>query len=126
MHSILILFPTSFLFICTVRNHVVHPYSNMNTGTSLKKSCYTLSDKSDFHLIDNLSISVSTFIWHVLTLLSIDEMLLPRYANWSANFRGLPLKVKMIPFYLHSYRGQCLSLFDLGHAVGILLGIVYL
>ena len=40
------------------------------------------------------------FIWHILTSLSIDEILLPRYVNMCTIFRGLPLKVKMAPYCL--------------------------
>ena len=35
----------------------------------------------------------------MLTLFSVDEMLLLRYVNWSTNFRGLPMKVE-IAFFL--------------------------
>ena len=34
---------------------------------------------------------------HILTSLSVDEIWLPRYVNWSINFRGLTLKVEMEP-----------------------------
>ena len=33
---------------------VVHPYSSIDTTTAWKKSCFILSDRSDFHMIDNL------------------------------------------------------------------------
>ena len=39
----------------------------------------------DFHMVDNLSIAVHVFLC-MLTLLSVDEILLLRYMNWS-NFR---------------------------------------
>ena len=32
---------------------------------------------------------------HMLTSLSVDEILPPTYMNWSANFRGLQLKAEM-------------------------------
>ena len=44
-------------------------------------------------MIDNLSIAV-----RMLTSLSIDEILLPRYVNWSTNFRVLPLRMEMALF----------------------------
>ena len=33
----------------------------------------------------------------MLTSLSLDEMLLPRYVNWSTNSKGMPLRVEMAP-----------------------------
>ena len=53
---------------------------------------------SNFHTIKNPSVAVNTFLMRMLTLLSVDEILLPRYMNWSTNFRVLPFKVKMTPF----------------------------
>ena len=39
-----------------------------------------------------------------MTLLSVDEILLPKYANWSINFKGLPLRVEMTTSHLkHMY-----------------------
>ena len=43
-------------------------------------------------MINNLSIAVHAFVRFMLTSLSVDEMLLLRYVNWSINFRGLLLK----------------------------------
>ena len=45
---------------------------------------------------DALSIEVHVFPTRMLTSFSVAEMLLWRYVNWSSNFRGLPLKVKMV------------------------------
>ena len=55
--------------------------------------------RSDFHMISNLSIAVHTFPMHMLASLSVDEILLPKYVNWSTNFRGGQFKVKK-PFSL--------------------------
>ena len=93
--SILVKFPSSFFSMCFVRIQVVHPYSRTNTETVWKKSCLIFSERSDLHRINNLSIEVCVFTRHMLTLLSVDEILLPRYVNWFTNFRGLPLKVEM-------------------------------
>ena len=51
-------------------------------------------------MINNLSISVHAFTRHMLTSLSVDEILLLRYMNLSTNFRGLPLQVKIAPSFL--------------------------
>ena len=37
----------------------------------------------------------------LLTSLSVDEILLPGYLFWSANIRGLPLKVELAPSFLN-------------------------
>ena len=53
-----------------------------------------------FQMSDNLSIAVHTFASHILTSLSVDETLLPKYLNLSTNFRGPPLRLEMAPFRL--------------------------
>ena len=45
-----------------------------------------------FYLRDQISI---TFLMHQLTSLSVDEISLPWYVDWSTNFRVLPLLGKM-------------------------------
>ena len=50
-------------------------------------------------MIDNLSIVVCAFPMHILTSLSVDEILVSKYVNQCTNFRGLPLKVEMAPSY---------------------------
>ena len=46
-------------------------------------------------MIDKLSIAVHAFAMSMLTLLSVDEILLPKYVNFSTDFKGLPLSVEM-------------------------------
>ena len=48
-------------------------------------------------MIDNLSITVHAFARHMLTSLSVNEILLLRYVNLSTNFRGPPHKIEMVP-----------------------------
>ena len=67
----------------------------LDTATAWKKSCFLFSDRSGFHIIDNLSIAVHIFARHILSSLLVDEILLPMYVNLSTNFRGLPLCVEM-------------------------------
>ena len=57
-------------------------------------------DVSDFHSIDNPLIAVHAFAHRMLTLLSVDEILLPRYVNCSINFNGLSPRVEVTPFLL--------------------------
>ena len=86
--AFLCIFHLVFFFICFVSIHMVHPCSSMETATAGKKFCFILLEKSDFQMIH-------VFSRHMLTSLSVDEILLLRYVNRSTNFKGLPLKVKM-------------------------------
>ena len=44
-----------------LRVQVVHSDSSINTASTWKKSRFILSDRSDFHMIDSLSIAVPAF-----------------------------------------------------------------
>ena len=66
-------------------------------------------------MIDNLLISVQIFFMRMLTSLSVDEILLPRYVNWSTNFRGLLFNDEMAP---SCFKGIQLGQFYLREAVG--------
>ena len=61
-----------------VNVHVVHPYGSADTTADWQKLRSILSDKSDFHMTDSLSIAVQAFVNRVLISFSVDEMLLPR------------------------------------------------
>ena len=60
------------------------------TQPQLGRNHLILLARSDFYMVDNLSIAVHAFIKCMLTTLLVDEILLPRYVNLSTNFRGLP------------------------------------
>ena len=50
-----------------------------------------LPERSDFWMIDNLSIVVHSFSdAYADIVFSVDKILLPRNGNWSINLRGLP------------------------------------
>ena len=53
---------------------VVNFYRNTNTVTCKKKFRFILSQRSDFLMIDNLSIAVHAFTRRMLTSFSLDEM----------------------------------------------------
>ena len=59
--SILVQLPSSFFSIRLVSVHVVYPYSRIDTNAASMKLCFILSDRSEFHMIDNLSIAVYAF-----------------------------------------------------------------
>ena len=56
-------------------------------------------------MIDNMSIAPHTFVRCMLTTLSINEILLPRYVNQSTNFRDLLFKVEKVPSCLKEMNG---------------------
>ena len=69
----------------------MHPYSSIDSTAAWKKLRFILSDRSDFHMADRLSLTVHAFASRVLTSVSVDETLLPRLVNLSTSFRELPL-----------------------------------
>ena len=93
--SMLVQFPSSFFSIYFISVNVVHPYSSIDTTAAWKKFRFNLSDRSDFHMVDSLLISVHAFTRCILRSLSVDKMLLPRYVNESSNFREQPFRVEM-------------------------------
>ena len=79
--SILMLFPSRFFSEYFVSIHGVHSHNSIDTAW--KKSHFILLDRSDFQMTDYLLIAFYAFHRCMLTSLSVDEMLLPRYVNWS-------------------------------------------
>ena len=67
-----------------IRVKVIRPYCS--TYTAWKNAYFILSERSGFHKF--MSIAEHTFSIHILTLLSVDEILLLRYMNWFTNFWG--------------------------------------
>ena len=61
----------------------MQPYHSTDMATAKENSYFILSERSDFHWS-------LTFQITMLALLSVDEILLLRYMNWSTNFRSLP------------------------------------
>ena len=122
-HSILAQLPSSFFSIRLVGLHVVHPYGRIDTTTAWKNLPFCLSDRTEFQMIDNLSIAVTSFI---LMSFSVNDILLPRYKNLSTNFREPPFRVEMSPFLwklmysvcLHSHGGCLLQIIQQGFGLG--------
>ena len=79
------LLPRFVVFLCNycqdfvsmrlVSIHVVKPYSSMDTTVAWKKLRFILSDRSDFHMTDSLSIADHAFVSRVLMSFSIDKIL---------------------------------------------------
>ena len=110
VRSILVQFLSSLFSICLVSIHVVHPYNRIDTSDAWKKLSFISSDKSDFHVINNLLIAVYAFASPILMLFSVDEMLLPRYVILSTDFREPQFSMEMSPFWL-KYMYSVLSAF---------------
>ena len=125
-------FPFSFFSLRFVSVQVVHSYSSTDTDTTWKKSCFILSDRSDFHAPNNLSIAVNAIAMSILTSLSADEILLPGYVNGLLILEVCFLKRRLLLVYstltvLFAFRrDQCFMLLDPGYLVGTRLGHVYL
>ena len=64
--SILMALPSSFFSIGLVSVHVEHQYGSIDTTAAWKKLHFVLSVRSDFHMIDSLSIAAHAFASHVL------------------------------------------------------------
>ena len=93
---------SSHLVFFSMRFVSIH-LCGMNTASALKKFRFILSDRSDFHLIVNLSKAFHSFARRVLTSLSVDEMLLLRYGNYSTNFTSLALRMKTALFLAETH-----------------------
>ena len=78
----------------------MHPYSSIDTTAAWKKLRFILSVRSDFHMIESLSIAVHAFVSRVSMSFSVVETLLPRSVNLSTSFREVPSSVKMSPVWL--------------------------
>ena len=63
---------------CVIAVQVAHPYSSIDTTTAWKKLHFLLSVRSDFHMIDSLSMAAHAFVSRVSMSFSVDETLLPR------------------------------------------------
>ena len=95
--NILVKLPSSFFTNRLVSVQVVHPYSSIDTTAAWKKLRFVLLVRSDFHMIDSLSIAVHDFFSRVSMSFSVDETLLPRLVNLSTSFREVPSSVEMSP-----------------------------
>ena len=66
-------------------------------------------------MVINLSVSVCASPMHMLTLLSVEEILLPMYMNWYTNFRGLSFLYNNINNCFYLYIGSGFWQMDSGY-----------
>ena len=78
MSSSLLLQQCPACLVRLVSFQVVHPYSNIDTTAAWKKLRFILSVRSDFHMIESLSIAIHAFVSRVSMSFSVNETLLPR------------------------------------------------
>ena len=71
-------------------------FRSTDTATTSKNYRFILSERLDFHMVDNLPVPSHAFPMRMLTSLSVDKILLLRYINYSNNFRGLPFNEKIL------------------------------
>ena len=95
--SLLEQFPSSLFSLRFVIAHMVNPYSSIDKTFSWKELRFILSDKSNFHMIDSLSIAIHAFTRRIWTSLSVGEKLLPTYVNMSTNLRKPQFKMEVAP-----------------------------
>ena len=76
----------AFDFI-TSKNISVRQFSA--TYVKRLESYLILWGRLDFHMVVNVLIAVHACFLHILTSLSVDEILLPKYVKLCINFRGL-------------------------------------
>ena len=60
---------------------MVQLYSSTDTPAAWKVSGFILSERSDFQMVDNLSIAFHALSMYMLKSLSVEEILLPRHMN---------------------------------------------
>ena len=101
--SIIKQFPSSFFYGSFSKVYVVQPYSSTEMATALKNPRFISLGRSDFHIVDDLTIAVYAFHVRMLTLLSVNAILLTRYVKWSIGLQGLPFNVLMAPSSLKHF-----------------------
>ena len=99
-----------------------------------QKMRFNKSDRSDFHMTDNLLIAVHVFASRMLMSFSVDRTLLPMEVKLTTDFRDTSFCVEVFPFFiktwilfcLRSHGGKCLLMPVTDYAACIWLGRVYL
>ena len=85
--SIVVWFLSSFFSRCFIRVQLV--------TKSSKEFVFIFLERSNFHMVIKLLIEVQALSMCLLTSLSVDEILLLKFVNWSIDFRGLLFNEKM-------------------------------
>ena len=67
------------------------------TQLQLRRILILFYQRSNFHMVINLSIAICALLMYMFISFSVDEIWLSRYMNWSTNFRGLPFNEDIAP-----------------------------
>ena len=71
----------------------------MGWSHTIVPACLQLGRSPEFiREVVNISIAIHALPMRIMTLLSVDEILLPKYMNWSSNFKRLPFHEEMAAF----------------------------
>ena len=65
-----------------IKFYEMQPFCCSDTATDWKNICFILSERSDFYLIDNLSLIAHAVPLGILASFSVDEILLLSYVSW--------------------------------------------
>ena len=105
--NILVQLPSSFFSSRFVSVQVVHPYSSIDTTAAWKKLRFILSVRSDFHMIDCLSIAVHAFVSRMSMSFSVDETPVSERFRlvWKCHLFDYSTNIQ---FCVHWHGGQCL------------------
>ena len=89
--NILVCFPFSFFTRCFVKVQVVQPYNSTDMAIAWKNPHFISSERSYFLMTVSLSLAFHALPMHMLTMLSVDEILLPRYMIQSTDSKACHL-----------------------------------
>ena len=67
--------PIYLLFKHFVKVPLAKPYSSMDMASIWEDFCFILSERLDFHIVNNLPIAIHAFPVYMLTSFSVDEIL---------------------------------------------------
>ena len=127
--------PWVVLIQLLLKVQVVQPYKIIDMNTYWKNSRFILSEGLHFNVDDNLSIVVYVFSMQILTLVSEDTIMLPRYVNKFTKIRNVSINVEIAPscskrrnsFFKAHFKNQSMPLVPVpDYSADILLGLVYL
>ena len=129
-HSILVQLQSSFFSSRFVSVQVVHPYSSIDTTAAWKKQHFILSVRSDFHMIESLSIAVHAFVRRLFRLISrcfqgrwICQPVSERFRPvWKCHLFDYSTYIQ---FCVHWHEGQCLRRLVPNYAIVFRHGWVY-
>ena len=105
---ILVQFPSNFFYIRLIRVEVVQPCSSTDSTTAWKKSHFIISERSDFHRMDNFSRTCYAFscswLWNQISWRNLWTIVLPRdfFAQTPSIIRRIVGILKVVDWLLRN------------------------